>query len=274
MRRSDRSSEDEEDFQVLEDVRIGFVEGASISMSSRRRNAVALLAGCALVVLLIALRQCALESPRKVLLSKRLPDPTPQNEVLPALPTRVPVFDGVRRRATRLRMQREFLALARYQRRALEKVYLDTLQNIYLLEPDYVAQTKADLNWPDELFKLDFEAFQRQRARYRPILEGNAAEIQAWLDDLSGMLVAEVRDAVRGDPAFSRAEKRIREGLGTLDQLMDDFGASLVQDAAAATVVEDSFPNGGVQLDSDQKSAPPLNPSTPEAHLRPQGEGR
>jgi hypothetical protein len=134
-------------------------------------------------------------------------------------------------------MRREFLARARYQRRALEKVYLDTLQMIYLLEPDYVAQAEADLNWPDEVFELDFEAFRRQRAQCGPVLDGSAAEIHAWLEDLSGLLAGEVRDAVRGDPAFSRAEKRIREDFGTLDKLMDDFGASLIQDATASSLI-------------------------------------
>jgi len=205
-------------------------------MGSWRQIVGAVLAGCALVTLLMVLRQRAVESPREVLLADPMRIPTPTREPLPDLLAPTPTPEIQLNDAERIQMQREFLALARYQRRALEKVYLDTLQNIYLLEPDYVAQVEADLNWPSEVFELDFEAFRRQRAECGPILDGSAAEIHAWLDDLSGLLAGEVRDAVRGDPAFSRAEKQIREDFGTLDKLIDDFGASLIRDATASSL--------------------------------------
>jgi len=226
-------------------------------MTSWRQIAGAVLAGFALVTLLMVLRQRAPEAPREVLLEEPILVPTPTLEPLPDLLAPTPTPEIRLSDAERTRMQREFLALARYQRRALEKVYLDTLQNIYLLEPDYAAQAEADLNWPGEVFDLDFEAFRRQRAQCGPVLDGSAAEIHAWLEDLSGLFAGEVRDAIQGDPAFSRAEQRIREDFGTLDRLIDDFGASLVQDATAADVFRGSFPNIGVQLNSDKKSTPP-----------------
>lgn len=200
-------------------------------MSSRWRVAAAVLAGGALVAILIWLRQRAPEAPREVLLEEPILIPTPTREPLPDLLAPTPSPEMRLTDSERLTMQRKFLALAHYQRKAFERVYLDTLRRIYLLEPDYVAQAEADLNWPAEVFEQDFEAFRRVRARYGPVLDGSAEEIHAWLEDLSAMLVGGVRDAVRGDLVFSRVEKRIRQDFETLDGLMEELSRDLGEEA-------------------------------------------
>jgi hypothetical protein len=121
-------------------------------------------------------------------------------------------------------LREEFLEAARSQCRQLERLYLVVLRKLAEGDPRYLAAVEGRSGWPYDQFEIDFRAFQRQRAGYRPALSDDDREIDARLEAME----SELQQVLSGLPsrreAFDEIEDDLRQQLQRLAQEIKGAG--------------------------------------------------
>ena len=118
-------------------------------------------------------------------------------------------------------MRKEFLDVALYQRRQLERPYLEVLRRLFERNPRYVSLWKGRSGWPYDPFEIDFHAFQCERAWFERAWTDEDRHIDALLGDIEEEMLQLLADFGYRPGAFSDGRKRLDEKSRQLDKAIE-----------------------------------------------------
>jgi len=121
----------------------------------------------------------------------------------------------------RTAMRRQFLGVALYQRRQLEKLYLEVVRRLFERNSRYISLLEGRSGWPYDQFEIDFRTFQADRARFRRALTDEDLGINALIKEAEEELTELLSSFALQPGAFPEGRKRLEEKFRQLDEAFE-----------------------------------------------------
>jgi len=128
------------------------------------------------------------------------------------------------------------LAVALYQRRQMQDLYLDIVRRIHRKEPLSMALMEKERQWPSAQFAIDFSAFKNDRALY--LISEEAILVDGQLEEIAERLL-EILEFARTSPwDYPEAESVLAQRFEQLDRAI----AGLAGEATPAAELFENAP--------------------------------